>query len=514
MVVLFVPIFLCVIFVGNGMDYFVGLKLTTLLPNWVLFLIASIGLGVICLILWMERDHFLSPRGNWIANIVFALLFVCVYFINARITREIAFKLPWDIMVVRGAAYEVAKGKDIGYFYYLSTYSNNIPIVYILGRLFRKAREIADYPYAADFIWMQVNCFWFSVGGCFSCLLVKKLTNKLVPTVLVFLLYLALVGSSPWKMAPYTDTYGMVFPVMCIYFYICYQNSKKTAVKLLYLLLSLLSGVSGGFIKPSIYIVVIAVAAVELVRIFAGKRSEWKFLGVEILLFLFLMFAQKECKNYIIDEIGLDFNEEIEADWRHYFMMGLNEENTGSYHSADTTVFGEFQFSKADRQTACIERAAARLRERGVLGTIWFWIRKMTMTFNDGSFGWGCEVWIDDYYWDLSSNSAFTLLMRDIFWVNNRYTGRYNTFCQLVWIFCMTGFPGICLCKREERDKYIIFIVTFLGIFLYQMLFEARARYLFPFLPLLTALSVCGMTQYCSCVSALLTGYRKGGTRS
>lgn len=225
MVVLFVPIFLCVIFVGNGMDYFVGLKLTTLLPNWVLFLIASIGLGVICLILWMERDHFLSER-NWIANIVFALLFVCVYFINARITREIAFKLPWDIMVVRGAAYEVAKGKDIGYFYYLSTYSNNIPIVYILGRLFRKAREIADYPYAADFIWMQVNCFWFSVGGCFSCLLVKKLTNKLVPTVLVFLLYLALVGSSPGRWRPIQIHMGWYF-LLCVYIFISVIKTRK-----------------------------------------------------------------------------------------------------------------------------------------------------------------------------------------------------------------------------------------------------------------------------------------------
>lgn len=509
MALIFVPVFFCVIFVGKNMDYYAGLKLATLLPNWVLFLIASIGVGAVCLMFWMERDHLLSWRGNWIVNIVLTILFICLYFVNVRLTREIAFICPWDIMVVRCSALNFASGKDIGYFYYLSTYSNNIPIVYILGKLYKRAQEIANDSYTAEFIWMQVNCIWFSLGGYFSCLLVKKLTRRLVPIALTFLLYLALVGQSPWKMAPYTDTYGMIFPVMCVYFYVCYRSGEKTAGKCLALALSIASGMFGGFIKPSIYLVVIAVVAVESVHALAEGWKEWIFWGVGVLLVILLMFAQREYKNYIIDEIGLDFNKDIEADWQHYFMMGLNEQNTGSYHSADTTVFGEFQFkSSADRKKACIEKAIDRLRERGFWGTIWFWIRKMTMTFNDGSFGWECEVWIDDYYQDLSSDSAFTQLMRNVFWPNSRYTGRYNTFCQLVWIFCMIGFPGICLCQREESDKYIIFPVAFLGIFLYQMLFEARARYLFPFLPLLCAISVCGMRQYYFCVNAFLSRYR------
>lgn len=508
MAAVFVPVFLCVIFVGNDMDYYAGLKLATLLPNWVLFLIALLGVGIACFLFWREKGC-LSLKGNLFANIVFAFLFIILYFINVIITREIAFKLPWDIMVVRNVACDFAQGKSIGYFYYLSTYSNNIPIVYILGKLCEKAQEMADYPYVAEFIWMQVNCIWFSIGGYFSCLLVKKLTCKIVPTALTFLLYLALVGISPWKMAPYTDTYGMVFPVVCIYFYLCFRSSKKAAVKYLYLILSLSTGMLGGFIKPSIYIVVIAVVAVELVRILVGDWKEWICFCVEILLVVFLVFGQKEYKNYFINEIGLDFNEEIEADWRHYFLMGLNEENTGSYHSADTTIFGEFQTSKSDRQRACIERAVARLKERGVLGTVWFWTRKMTMTFNDGSFGWECEVWINDYYPELATNSTFTQLMRDIFWTNSRYTGRYNTFCQLAWIFCMAGFPGICLYKKEEREKNTIFPVVFLGIFLYQMLFEARARYLFTFLPLLIAISICGMWQYYSCARAFLMRYRR-----
>lgn len=69
--VLFVPVFCCVIFVGNNMEYYEGLKLATLLPNRVLFLIASLGIGAACFLFWMEKNR-LSSRGNRITNLVFA----------------------------------------------------------------------------------------------------------------------------------------------------------------------------------------------------------------------------------------------------------------------------------------------------------------------------------------------------------------------------------------------------------------------------------------------------------
>ena len=39
----------------------------------------------------------------------------------------------------------------------------------------------------------------------------------------------------------------------------------------------------------------------------------------------------------------------------------------------------------------------------------------------------------------------------------------------------------------------MVFVILLIGILFYLMLFESGARYLYIFLPILTAMSVCGM---------------------
>lgn len=145
--------------------------------------------------------------------------------------------------MVNTSAESVALGTPLGYFAYYSIYTNNLPIVYILKELYRMA-ESMGYE-ICKFLWIQVNCGLISIGGFFCCLTVKKLTRKLVPTCAAFFLYLALAGVTPWKIAPYTDTYGMAFPVMGIYFYFCYREAKKPVPKCLLAALAMIGGMAG-----------------------------------------------------------------------------------------------------------------------------------------------------------------------------------------------------------------------------------------------------------------------------
>lgn len=366
-----------------------------------------------------------------------------------------------------------------------------------MGWLIRKAQKISEYPYFPDFIQIQVNCALISVGGFFGCVTVKRLTKKLLPTMAAFLMYLALVGISPWKIAAYTDTYGIIFPIMSIYFYFCYRDAHKTWQRYLFLSLSLLCGMGGGFIKSSGYLITVAVLCVEFIRLLMEKGRDWRYFVAEILLTISLVFAGKACMNHMIAELGLDYNSEINSSWQTYFLMGLNEESTGSYSSDIGSIIGEYQTDKNARNAAAFSRALERMKEKGVLGTADFWLRKMVMVFNDGSFGWNCEVWQDSPYpMNMASDTVITQRLRNLFWPGARHAGKYHTFCQLVWIFCLIGFPGIFFIPGKNRERYLIFAVSFLGIFLYQMLFEARARYLFVFLPLLIAISAVGMQQY------------------
>ncbi len=510
---LFLPVLFCVVFIGNHMDYWEPMKLVTRLPNPILFLLALAGMAFCIFFFWKFFTKKISLRINWITNCVLGLLFIILYYVNIWIAKEICFTLGWDVMVVRSVAYEYAYENSLGYYTYLSIYSNNIPICYILGRLCRWAMEMQNYPYVYDFIWIQVNCTLISIGGFFCCLTVKKLTCKIMPLAAVFFLYLALVGMSAWKIAPYTDTYGLIFPIICIFLYVCYRQAKHTWCKCVYIVSAVVAGMAGGLVKTNLYIVVIALLLTEFISVLQNYREKLKFFIVEILLTIALAFGNQLCIDHMIVELGLEFNEEIEAGWPHYFLMGLNEGTTGGYCSEDLAILDEFQTSKSDREHAQLERSLERFKNRGLIGSVYFYLRKLVMTFNDGVFGWKTEAgFYEEYPEDLASHTNVTQRLRSIFWGNDMGydVGGYNTFCQMIWIFCLLGIPGICLGKGKKREEYLVFVILFLGIFLYQMLFEARARYLFVFLPVLLPMSVCGIQEYTDRIIPALKKYFKG----
>lgn len=506
MAVVFLPVLFCVLFVGNRMNYMEGMKLPFLLPGPVLALIALVGLAICVWFIMLGDKWKLTPKMNWIINGLLLILFVGLYFVNQRITREIAYYPPWDIMIVRGDAYKVARREALGYVPYYSSYPNNIAIMYILGRLYRIAGNMANYPYVLDFIWLQVNCILVSVGGFFSCLTVKKLSKNIVATGLTFLVYIVLAGSTGWKIAAYTDTYGMIFAVMAIYFYLTYRETKRVWLRFILIGLALFSAFIGGYIKASIYLLIVAILGVEVLDSLDCFREKWKFLLAGAVLSAVFALGTGQCTNVIADEIGLERNFEVTVGWENYLLMGQNEKTTGGYETDDVAMYSQYLENKALRRPFVKKLAFDRIAGKGVLGNLSFWIRKMTMVFNDGSFGWGVEVWPYGYYNDkMATNGRLTEALRGVYWKGPN-TGRYNTLLQLAWYFVLLGFPGIFLVKKEERNRYLIMVVAFLGVFFYQMLFEARARYLFVFLPFLIAMSVCGMQQYANMVMKLIRG--------
>lgn len=249
-------------------------------------------------------------------------------------------------------------------------------------------------------------------------------------------------------------------------------------------------------IKPSVYVILIAVIIAEIVYCLLKKQTKWQHLLLQAAVLLIMLIGAERCQRVMTDRIGLDINETIEIGAAEYFYMGLNEETTGSYSGDGMAIVTEFQFAdRKERESVAFQRALGRMEEKGFLGTLRFYLRKLVMTFNDATYGWDTEVWIDDYYSPVvSTDTPFMTFLREIYWTGS-YVGAYNTMAQLVWIYCLLGIPGMLLPNREERAG-VILSLCFLGVFFYQMLFEARARYLFVFLPLLLVCATYGMYQY------------------
>ena len=501
--VLFLPVLFCVFFIGNRMDYFEVCKITCVLDNVVIALLAIVLFVVMLAIYYLFRKVTYNKKINWCVNGLLAVFFVGVYFVGVEISKCIAFYSGWDVSCLAGTVYNLSAGTPIGDEVYYSMYPHNVPIVYFMQKAYDWAKNNSAYPYNAEFIWIQMNNAFVSIAGFVSCMTVKRLTKQVIPTLVMLGLYVACVVFSPWKIIPYTDMMAITFPILCICLYLYSVTSSKKVGRYLYFTLACLSATIGALIKASVYIMLVAIALTELVRLLKDIKALWKQFLMKYVVIVVCVLVAGGVKTYTYEKTGFTPNKEISSTLHHYFLMGLNEETTGGYYSGDVAIFGQYATGK-ERKQAELELAFERIKERGVIGYPYFLLRKLTMVFNDGTFTWGKEggFYFSDY--QHLTDASYKEFLRELYWFDTPLTGRFNTYSQLVWFFILLGIPGICIgLKKDESGVQTVLALSFLGIVMYMALLEARARYLICFLPLIITVSVMGGVQI---YKALSTG--------
>ena len=494
--VIFIPVLFCIFMFGNTMDYNTVNKLIAIYGNKRLALFSLLILFALFAVFWFFRKVEQKKRTTIITVVSLSVAFLLLYFINEEICKCIWFPQGWDVSCVVGTAYSLGSGIPIGTDTYYSMYPNNVPMAYILYRLYSWASHAAGYPYKADFLWLQVICAMISIAGFAVCMTVRKLTDNLGAVLACFLLYVASIGISPWKTVPYTDMYAMMFPILCLCLYVHYYYAKKTSARIIYFFFAFLTGVIGSLVKPTVMIVPVAIVLLELVYMFLHIKQEWKGALVKLGLILITVLLYKGALNLIYEDTGYIQNKEISATWHHYLVMGLNQDTTGSYSSEDAALIGQHPV-RAERKEVQMHIAAERIKELGLAGYLKFLLTKTVMTFNDGTFNWGREgvFYIGKYPVLSKGPGEYVMALQNTFWPQHKYSGQFNTYCQTVWLAILLGLPGLCLCKKRDRSLQVI-LVSILGIVLYLMLFEARARYLLCFTPVFILAAVIGMVRY------------------
>lgn len=498
--ILVIPAFGATMILGNKVNYPVNSKLLVLLPSYVMLLLALFMLLVFLFIANRDKKAQMTDKQNRICNICLIVYFALLAVLNIQVCREIAFYLPLDINTVRYAAKDMYKGVEFGANPYFSMYPHNLTTATIMSYLLGLAERIPNYPYDKEFIYIQVICILFSITGYFSCLILKKLTKNIYLLLCNVGLFTLLVAASGWKISPYSDSFGIPFSAVSVYCYLCYRLSEKSWVKYVILGLAILSAVIGGWIKPSIYVILVAIFAVELLELLKEFKKKYLYFIFAIILSVGLIAGMKQVNSKIYEKIQFTPVPEIEITWHHYFAMGLSEHNTGGYDEYYTSLVVEYLDSKEARIEREMQEAKKSYAEKGVVGTVDFYIRKMVKVLDDGTFsftvGYISGTMMQDHYEKIARNNAFTEFLRKIYW-NGEYMGRYNTIMQIIWFFCMLGIPGAsAVCFKKKEWALLILPVSFMGVFLYQMLFEARARYLLVFIPIVIPTAIYGMKNY------------------
>lgn len=324
-------------------------------------------------------------------------------------------------------------------------------------------------------------------------------------------------GLSPWIMVPYSDTFGMFFTVFILWCYVCLdkqvqnQDEQTSALAGVHVdaridartccrwFLIGLATVVGYAIKPTVIFVFVAIIVIELIQWLASLafRSSQTSQGshdfrkiataiIACALGVVLAFAL----TLLVKNSTYDVDENAAFSATHFLMMGANPVSGGVWSVSDVEL-SDAANTPEERSRANLAEFKNRVMAMDLPQANLFLLKKLLTNFADGTFAW--EIEGDFYTQIIGTNEAvlgFYGISPDASLDNNTFAPLF----QVLWLFVLVGCVLIVLGRRPLKAETVIaFTLLMLSAFL--MLFEARARYLFLYLPFFIILGTMGWNR-------------------
>lgn len=420
------------------------------------------------------------------------------------------FYSGWDAGGIRKTVIAELNGnyQDIDIVYY-SCYPNNLLIIWLFMILTRFALTCGlQHPEFAPVIF---QCFL----DVLTMFLIYRITFDLSKsrrlTWLTYLTAYLFIGISPWFIVAYSDATGIVFPVLLIRLYqLSMKFDKRWFKNICFLLLGFIA-ILAYHIKPQTIIVLIAITLIELVSLF----KKWFFreiiraLPSVVACAAGMAIAFTVNQVYIVPSLHMDLNPESTVSWPHFIMMGLNNNTDGVYASEDISFSQSFT-TNDERNAADLQEAENRLKAYGTKGIIRHLCRKQLVNYGDGTFAWNVEgnSFDGDPEW---AQNGISNWIRSYIEPDGAHYVRFISSKQLFWVV-IVFFQLFVIFYRprtiyDNNDKMMMIMITsVIGLTIFELLFEARARYLFCFAPVYVILSCAGLKnvdsffkRHCSC---------------
>lgn len=457
------------------------------MQNWVIFLISVIILIGLISILKLYRRRVQIESYKMVKILV--ILSIVVLVIQVVIAYQIYFYTGWDASAVRNAAFYFIEHPDKikEYFgYYFSYHTNQTTITVLIGLIMRFLHFMGIknvYFGAIMFSVLSVNL---------SILLVSLVMNKLIlnkfTVIFGFALCTFLCSFSPWITIPYSDTYMMLFASFAFYQYININENKYNIIRWCLIFISIFLG---SLIKPQTLIMGIAIFLYE----FTYKRKNT--IKQEILRVFYLLlivsisyFLSIKVQEQVVRIGSFDQNPDLAFTLPHYLMVGLNYESYGTYVAEDAEIsYG--MFTVEERENKNFEVIRERINNLNKKGWFEFLLNKSVINFNDGSFAWGRE---GNFYQEVfHKDNLLANILRSYFYHEGKLFDVFLITKQFMWIIVLSLVSCSIFFRKKDVETFVQ-IVT-IGIILFNMIFEARARYLFAYVPYLIVISTLSMNH-------------------
>ena len=475
---------------------FVSIIVGPIEPDWGVFRYdtAPALLGVLTIMLVLPSAHaaalrtatWLDKRPAWLHGVLLTVVLGLLFALQLRLAVSIYLFPGWDVDAVLKNAFGVADGSveaiDSGYF---AKYPNNIMLVLVLAQFSKMVLALGGTNLLLASV--VLNAAVLLCGILLTYLVAKRLagTGTAILTLLPSTVFLV---ASPWIAVPYSDSFGLLFPVLLLYLYLVVQNARRWWSRLLGWSLIGFAGLVGLNIKPTVIFVVIAVGVVYLTRTVVTKSTKREklsalgFVGVALGVILAGSSAVTAIER-TSPVIAFDVTNNPEAfPLTHFLKMGA----TGYGAFTQTDVWETSDIKDPDeRFRHGIEVYTQRVQAMGPAGYADFLARKAIWTFGDGTFHVWTEGVVKSEEDPFISKDPTSRNVQDYLWAKGEHFPFTMGVWQAFWMatILLTAAPLVLRGGRLFTGPAAVMRLSILALFLFLLLFETRSRYLYLYLP-------------------------------
>lgn len=449
---------------------------------------------------WLKKNLKLNINIKNKINIIFAisiLIFQLIYVIS--IFRLIGF----DPIRLYTGAFEIVNGSKLGIvnLEYFSRCYNNVPLLLIYIFIFR-FMNIFNFNAIFNILDYVLPMIIFNIIMIdFAILYIHKVLKKIFGSKyndVSFIFIIPMIAITPWIGVVYTDTLSLLFPVIIFYLYLLYKENNKLQY-IIYMTATLTISI---LIKPTNIIIFIAIILLESINF--NRKIEYKELIKRIIVFLMVIFILTLSYNLIqfsiINKyISKQQFEDNKFPFTHFIMMGLkdtekNQNRYGMYYEEDVQSTKSYVGIKAKKEFN-INKINKRLSDMGIKGYLEFLYNKYTWIISDGTFYYGRE---GNFYAKAKpiNNSDFAQKIQNYAYFDEEgYKNITVNFEQAMWILIigLILIDSLLNIRKIDNININILRLSVIGIILFILLFEARSRYLFHYLPIFIILAINGI---------------------
>ena len=466
------------------------LKKGFLIPNIVI--LGGIILAGAFVYYWRyKKNEKQKAERIWKYDLIVKISLIILFVVQIFIAYNIVFEPGWDAGGIYNSAKIFVKGNraDIVIRYPFSMYPNNLLLLFIESAVISFCNLFANENEVVQLMFFAVLNSMINVAACYLTYKSANLIFKKKIAFAAFILAVLNFGLSPWNVIFYSDSLGLVFPILT--FYLFMKPNKTEKMEWISKIMAVIAGCIGYNIKPQCLIMLIALF---IIQFFSCLKNKKKLLQIVILAgcFILSLITIKTSINLICEKNQIVLDSSQRLGMSHFLMMGNNEEGGGLYVGDDVTYSRSFA-TPQERTKANIQRTFERMKDMGIAGYLRFLAKKMLTVYNDGTYAWGGE---GNFFMVVfpQPDNHIAVFLRNVYYADHKYYDIYVTVMQSIWVFVL-GAAAVSGLEKENRREIIVLMLSIVGLTLFEVLFEARARYLYTYAPVFCILAAIGIEK-------------------